>query len=178
MYTVEEVANELDISKVTIYSKLKKFPDDVVVKKGKKYITDRLFDVIKNDLDRKKDDDFHDIKVSINGSVIEDVEEINDVGELNQKLIESIVGQLHEKDIQLREKDAQIKTLHKLMENSQIIMKKEQEKDLKKLSLETHFEEFDKKLADIKEKLELRRKVEVELKNSKEKTSFWNKFFK
>lgn len=40
MYTVEEVSKQLKVSKVTIYSKLKKFDTLVVLKQGKKYITD------------------------------------------------------------------------------------------------------------------------------------------
>ena len=53
MYTVEEVATELGVSKVTIYSKLKKFQDEVVVKQGKKYVTEKLFNLIKEDLKAK-----------------------------------------------------------------------------------------------------------------------------
>lgn len=178
MYTVEEIANELDISKVTIYSKLRKFPDEVVVKKGKKYVTDKLFDVIKDELDSKKDDKVHDIKVSINGSVVEEVDEATEISELNKGLIDAVIGQLNEKDIQLKEKDNQIKTLQKLIENSQMLLKHEQEKDLKKISMESHFEEFDKKLTDIKEKLDQRRKLEIELKERREKKKLWNRIFK
>ncbi|CDM70146.1 Hypothetical protein CM240_3029 [Clostridium bornimense] len=178
MYTVEEIANELDISKVTIYSKLRKFPDEVIIKKGKKYITDRLFDVIKDELDSKKEDNPHDIKVSINGSVVEDINEANEISELNQGLIEAVIGQLNEKDMQIKEKDNQIRTLQKLIENSQMILKQEQEKDLKKISMESHFEEFDKKLTEIKEKLDQRRKLEIELKERKENKKLWNKIFK
>lgn len=178
MYTVEEIANELDISKVTIYSKLRKFPDEVIVKKGKKYVTDKLFDVIKGEVDSKREETVHDIKVSINGSVVEDVDEVAEINELNQGLIEAVIGQLNEKDIQLKEKDNQIKTLQKLIENSQMLLKHEQEKDLKKISMESHFEEFDKKLTDIKEKLDQRRKLEIELKERREKKKLWNRIFK
>ena len=178
MYTVEEIANELDVSKVTIYSKLKKFPDEVIVKRGKKYVTDKLFDVIKGEIDSKKEDKIQDIKVSINGSVVEDISEDTDINEINQELINAMLGQLNEKDIQIKEKDNQIKTLQKLIENSQMLLKQEQEKDLEKISMESHFEEFDKKLTDIKEKLDQRRKLEIELKESREKKKLWNRIFK
>ena len=178
MYTVEEIANELDVSKVTIYSKLKKFPDEVIVKRGKKYVTDKLFDVIKGEIDNKKEDKIQDIKVSINGSVVEDISEDTDINEINQELINAMLGQLNEKDIQIKEKDNQIKTLQKLIGNSQMLLKQEQEKDLEKISMESHFEEFDKKLTDIKEKLDQRRKLEIELKESREKKKLWNRIFK
>lgn len=49
-YTVEETANKLNVSKVTIYAKLKKFDDMVVLKQGKKYVTKELLHLIKKDL--------------------------------------------------------------------------------------------------------------------------------
>ena len=177
MYTVEEIANELDVSKVTIYSKLKKFPDEVVIKKGKKYVSDKLFNVIKGEVSSKKTNNIQDIKVSINGSVVEDIDEVADTNELNKDLINAVVNQIKEKDLQLKEKDNQIKALQKLIENSQMLVKQETEKELKKISIENHFEEFDKKLSDIKDKLEQRRKIEVELKEKNDKKGFWKKFF-
>ena len=54
MFTVEEVAEQLSVSKVTIYAKLKKFDDRVVLKQGKKYITEELLSLIKQDLKVKE----------------------------------------------------------------------------------------------------------------------------
>lgn len=50
MFTVEEVSRDLIISKVTLYKKLKKYEDKVVLKQGKKYITEELLELIKNEL--------------------------------------------------------------------------------------------------------------------------------
>ena len=68
-----------------------------------------------------------------------------------------LTEQLKEKDIQLKEKDKQIPELHKLIENSQILLKEEQKKLDKQLYLEEHFEEVDKRIQDLKEKMEQRR---------------------
>ena len=184
MYTVEEVATELGVSKVTIYSKLKKFQDEVVVKQGKKYVTETLFKLIKEDLNVKRNENLDDIKVSVNGSIVEDNDDLSNLSELNQNLINTVIEQIKEKDAQLRikddqmkAKDEQIQNLQKLIENSQVLLKQEQDKEIKKLSMETHFEEVDKKLLELKEKLEERRKIDIEIKE-KEKEKFWNRIFK
>ena len=69
---------------------------------------------------------------------------------LNKELIENLLNQL-------KEKDKQIAELHKLIENSQILLKEEQKKSDKQLYLEEHFEEVDKKLQDLREKREQRK---------------------
>ena len=57
----------------------------------------------------------------------------------------------------LKEKDKQISELHKLIENSQILLKEEQKKSEQQLYLAEHFEEVDNKLQDLKEKMEKKR---------------------
>ena len=184
MYTVEEVATELGVSKVTIYSKLKKFQDEVVVKQGKKYVTEKLFNLIKEDLKVKRNENLDDIKANINGSIIVDNDDLSNLSELNQSLINTVIDQIKEKDLQLKTKDdqmkakdEQIKNLQKLIENSQVLLKQEQDKEMKKLAMETHFEEVDKKLLELKEKLEERRKIDIEIKE-KDKERFWSRIFK
>ena len=58
---------------------------------------------------------------------------------------------------QLDEKDKQIAELHKLIENSQILLKEEQKKTDQQLYLAEHFEEVDNKLQDLREKMEQKR---------------------
>lgn len=50
LYDVEEVASKLNVSKQTIYSKLKlkMFKDKVLIKQGKSYIDDDLFNLNKD----------------------------------------------------------------------------------------------------------------------------------
>ena len=54
MFTVEEVSKLLSVSKVTIYAKLKKYESKVVVKQGKKYVTEELLSLIKQELNLKE----------------------------------------------------------------------------------------------------------------------------
>ena len=64
---------------------------------------------------------------------------------------------------QLEEKDKQISELHKLIENSQILLKEEQKKSEQQLYLAEHFEEVDNKLQDLKEKMEQKRNEKIKI---------------
>ena len=62
---------------------------------------------------------------------------------------EKLWDELHEKNLQIKDKDVQIHELHKLVENSQILLK-EKPQDIK--LLEQHFQDLDNKIMDIKER--------------------------
>ena len=81
----------------------------------------------------------------------------------NKELIEGLLNQL-------KEKDRQITELHRLIENSQVLLKEEQKKGEQQLYLAEHFEEVDQKLQDLREKM-------IE-KSIKEKESFFKRIFK
>ena len=147
--TVEETAIELGVSKTTIYNKLKlkEYKCKIVKKQGKSMIDDSLFNLIQESLKVK--------------SIIENEESDNEANEeisidreslfnLNQELIENLLDQL-------KEKDKQIAELHKLIENSQVLLKEEQKKSEQQLYLAEHFEEVDNKLQDLREKMEQRK---------------------
>ena len=68
---------------------------------------------------------------------------------------------------QLKRKDRQITELHRLIENSQVLLKEEQKRGAQ-LYLAEHFEEVDQKLQDLREKM-------IE-KSIKEKESFFKSF--
>ena len=128
MFTVEEVSKLLSVSKVT---KLKKYGSKVVVKQGKKYVTEELLSLIKQELNLKeclKDN----LKVENNTGAInqEIATDRDDLINLNQDLINFLKQQLEEKDIQLREKDKQIEELINLNKNNQILLKQQQDKKI------------------------------------------------
>ncbi|MEG1411392.1 MAG: hypothetical protein RSD36_16255 [Terrisporobacter sp.] len=160
MFTVEEVAEELRVSKVTIYAKLKKFNDKVVVKQGKKYITEDLVNLIKQELTVKNiennnlndnsngDDNNKDIRI-----------DTDDLINLNKDLIKTLIEQLNQKDKQISE-------LHKLIENSQVLIK---DKGHDPLLLEEQFQNLESKIENIKENMQQRNII-------KTKESFWNRF--
>jgi hypothetical protein len=159
MYTVVEVSERLNVSKVTIYSKLRKFKDKVVMKHGQRWINDELFKIIKEDL-KLKDIDIDtlndDIAMDIDN--IDNIEFTNnkeDLVNFNKDLINTLIEQLNIKDKQMEAKDIQISELHHLIENSQVLLK--QEKEVNQLQLEEHLQELDLKLNDVKEKMEQRK---------------------
>jgi hypothetical protein len=78
--------------------------------------------------------------------------------------------QLKEKDIQIHEKDNQIHELHKLIENSQVLLKYKPQQDIK--LLEEHFKDLDNSLIEVRERMEERKN-----KNSS-KTNIFQRIFK
>lgn len=169
MFTVEEVSKLLSVSKVTIYAKLKKYESKVVVKQGKKYVTEELLSLIKQELNLKeclKDN----LKVENNTGAInqEIATDRDDLINLNQDLINFLKQQLEEKDIQLREKDKQIEELINLNKNNQVLLKQQQDKENNQKLLEDHFQEVDQKLMDLRDRME-------EKKNSKKFFGFFSK---
>ena len=175
MFTVEEVAEQLGVSKVTIYAKLKKFDDRVVMKQGKKYITEDLLSLIKQDLKIK---DIGNLRLNNNIDIDEENKEIatdrEDLINLNKDLIKTLMQQLEVKDKQLEEKDKQIlellsriEQMSKLVENGQVLLK---EKEVQNpLLIQERIESFDMKLEEIRERLEQRKE---------DKKGFWNRFKK
>ncbi|MDU6451281.1 MAG: hypothetical protein E6543_04515 [Enterobacter hormaechei] len=133
----------------------------MVVKQGKKYVTEELLSLIKQELNLKeclKDN----LKVENNTGAInqEIATDRDDLINLNQDLINFLKQQLEEKDIQLREKDKQIEELINLNKNNQILLKQQQDKEINQKLLEDHFQEVDQKLMDLRDRME-------EKKNSK-----------
>lgn len=147
--TVEETAIQLGVSKTTIYNKLKlkEYKSKIVKKQGKSMVDDGLFNLIQEGLKFQNEVENDKIENDANEEISIDEEGLFN---LNKELIENLLNQL-------KEKDKQIAELHKLIENSQILLKEEQKKTDKQLYLEEHFEEVDSKLQDLKEKMEQRK---------------------
>ena len=147
--TVEETAIQLGVSKTTIYNKLKlkEYKSRIVKKQGKSMVDDGLFNLIQESLKVQNEVENKEIENDVNAEISIDEEGLFN---LNKELIENLLNQL-------KEKDKQIAELHKLIENSQILLKEEQKKSDKQLYLEEHFEEVDNKLQDLREKMEQRK---------------------
>lgn len=150
--SVEEVATELGVSKTAIYNKLKldEYKDMVIKKQGRSMINEQLFNFIKENLKFKNvvDEDNKEIPV------IDEEKKEDKKDEAIVKLNDVAVNCLVE---QLKEKDKQIQELHRLIENSQILLKQEQKNCENQMQLEEHFKEVDKKLESLKVKMEDRR---------------------
>ena len=165
--SVSEVSVLTGLSKVSIYNKikLKEMEQYVVKNKGITYISDEGVSLIKEGLDLKEDtlktlnDSFkintNEIAVSLQNK---DFEEFKvELKELNKDYLNSLKSENEVLKKQLDEKDKQIAELHKLIENSQILLKEEQKKSEAQLYLAEHFEEVDNKLQDLREKMDKKR---------------------
>jgi DNA anti-recombination protein RmuC len=158
MYTVGEVAEKLNVSKVTIYTKLKKYKDRVAIKQGKSYIDEELLRTIKDEL-RIKDIDTDNFNKDNNTSPLNsDISRDNsELININKELTNNLIDQLKQKDKQIDELHDQIAELHKLIENSQILLKEEQKQNTNQLQLEEHIKQLDNSLDDVRTKMEQRK---------------------
>ena len=147
--TVEETAIQLGVSKTTIYNKLKmkEYKSKLVKKQGKSMIDDSLFNLIQEGLKVQNEVENKEIENDVNAETSIDEDGLLN---LNKELIDNLLEQL-------KEKDKQISELHRLIENSQILLKEEKKKSEQQLYLAEHFEEVDNKLQDLKEKMEQKR---------------------
>lgn len=168
LLSIEEVASKLGVSKTAIYNKLKlkEYKELAVRKQGKLMVDEQLFNLIKYNI---KLNNKPENEVNSSDEKQEIAMDLDNILKMNEELINLLKDQLKEKDIQIKEKDKQIDDLHKLIENNQVLLKHEQDKQIKKLQLEEHFQEVDEKLMDLKEKLEHR---------EKEKKGFFKNFLK
>lgn len=159
--TVEETAIQLGVSKTTIYNKLKlkEYKYRIVKKQGKSMVDDGLFNLIQESLKVQNEVENKENENCVNAEISIDEEGLF---KLNKELIDNLLNQL-------KEKDKQIAELHKLIENSQILLKEEQKKSEQQLYLAEHFEEVDNKLKDLREKMDQKRN---------EKKSFFKIFSK
>ena len=165
--SVAEVSVLTGLSKVSIYNKikLKEFEKYVVKNKGITYISDEginlIFkglnfkDVTLNGLNEGLNLQREDVGISVENT---DFKEFKlELKELNKDYLNSLKFENELLKKQLDEKDKQIAELHKLIENSQILLKEEQKKKDQQLYLAEHFEEVDNKLQDLREKMEQKR---------------------
>ena len=153
--TVEETAIQLGVSKTTIYNKLKlkEHKSKLVKKQGKSMIDDSLFNLIQEGLKVQNEVENKEIENDVNAEISIDEDGLLN---LNKELIDNLLEQL-------KEKDKQISELHKLIENSQILLKEEQKKSEQQLYLAEHFEEVDNKIQDLREKMEQKRNEKIKL---------------
>ena len=150
LLTVEETAIKLGVSKTTIYNKLKlkEYQCKIVKKQGKSMVDDDLFKLIKDSLKVQNEVESEEVHNDVNAEIATDTD---DLMNFNKELIQSLIEQL-------KEKDKQISELHKLIENSQVLLKEEQQKsEQNQLYLSEHFIEVDNKLKDLKDKMEDKR---------------------
>lgn len=167
--SVSEIANLTDLSKVSIYNKLKlkEVAPFIIKNKGITYVSEDGVALIKASLNLKED-----TLNTLEYGTIEDDEKIDVL--LDNKEIQTIKLQLKELNVeytnslkteiellkgQLDAKDKQINELIGLNKNNQVLLKQQQDKEIKQLQLEEHFQEVDQKLIDLREKMDQRKET-------------------
>ena len=177
MYTIKEISDLLQVSKVTLYKKLKlKEMEPYIVKRNSiTYVDAKGLEVLKNFLILKEDlqEALKNTKCEADAEMATTIEN-EELKELTEDYLTFLKSQLQEKDKQLQERDNQINELllrlsesNKLIENSQILIREKEEQPT--LILEEHFQELDEKLELMRERLEERKH---------EKKRFWSKLKK
>jgi hypothetical protein len=141
-YKISEIVDMIGVSKATVYNKIGSLKDilrnHINVRKGIKYIDSEGFSIIQDSIGFSKvqytdlKEEFKIEQETINNSIFSNKIETL---ENNSKLIESLETQLEylksviaEKDRQLETRDSQISGMTKLVENSQVLLRQQQDK--------------------------------------------------
>ena len=120
LYTVQQVASKLNVSKVTIYNKVKldEFKDKIVTKQGQAMITEDLLNLIKDTLKLTNSFNANEDtstsreaqKTTEEPQSADDITIDDSVVNMNKELLSALLDQLKEKDKQIEELNEQIKT--------------------------------------------------------------------
>ncbi|MBY6860825.1 hypothetical protein [Clostridium botulinum] len=167
LYSVSEISNLINLSKVSIYKKLKlkEIEPHLTKLQGVTYVNEVGFNLLKESLNLnekiKTNLNNENINVEIATDLVDFKEDLTSLNLLKDDYIETLKKQIEEKDNQIQE-------LHKLIENNQILLK--QEKEVNLLQLEQHLKDVDLKLNDVKEKMEKRKQ--------EKKKGFFKRIFK
>lgn len=143
-YTINETLEVLKISRATLYKQINKhktqLKTDIYMEKGRTFITESGLNFLKQCIDNPIHclDNKDNVYIQSKQHIDNNTEDKNSIINILQKEIELLKQQILEKDTllnnQLKEKDIQIQTLSKLLENSQILLKHEQEQQTKMLT--------------------------------------------
>lgn len=160
LYSVMEVSESIGLSKQSVYKKLKakELQEHLTKNQGITYIDEDGFNLIreglKANIEGLNDLNYEEVDNTVNEETATDTANLS----VNQDLLNLLKEQLNQKDLQLKtkdiqidEKDNQIHDLHRLMENSQILLKDKPKQDV--LTVEEHFRELDNKFEDFREKI-------------------------
>ncbi len=162
LYTIAEISKLTDLSKVSIYKKLKlkELPEHVSKKQGVTYVDEVVLTFIQDSLKVNSIQE-NDSKQG-NNSDTSKSEIAMDIDTLNLKTdyinalkdnIETLKKQLDIKDEQIRAKDNQIEGLTTGLHQAQALTNNQQQGQQNILLLEQHQQEFDNKLNNLMEQL-------------------------
>lgn len=155
LYTVAEVSDLTNLSKVSIYRKLKlkELEPHIVKNQNITYITQEGLNLIKGGL-KDNIDGLNELNnKDIEEESREDNTEVKEDLNINRELINTLLEQLKEKDKQIHELNNRLAAEQDLHKNTQVLFGRQQEPKM----LEEHFRELDLKLISIREEMEQRK---------------------
>ncbi|MBU3174636.1 hypothetical protein [Clostridium estertheticum] len=151
IYTVAKVSELVNLSKASIYNKLKlkEFESYITKKQGITYISEEGLKLIQSDLKYYKANNTVNEEIATDSDFINTLkEDINYLKDQAKQKDLQFNNQLKEKDRQLENYSERLKQAHKLIENNQILLKEKPKQEI--LLLKEHFQDLDNKFMDIR----------------------------
>ncbi|MBU3111201.1 DUF536 domain-containing protein [Clostridium lacusfryxellense] len=168
IYDAFKIAKQLNVSKVTAYAKMKlpEIKPFLIFHNGKTCVDDKGLEAIKQSL-----------KYNQNSEAQAEVAATS-VTLLKEDMIEILKNNIDFIKEQLNVKDGQIYNINKLLENTQVLFKQEQEKNKIVLSLPETIKEHDIQLVNtLNESLERQRAITAAVEDSRRKRGIFQKLF-
>lgn len=175
LYDATNIAKQLNISKVTVYAKLKlkEIKPLVINKYGKAYVDENGLESIKQSLKYNQSTIAEgEVAATAGIELLKD-----DMIETLKTNIDFLKKQLNVKDEQLLCKDDHIKGINQLFENTQVLFKQEQAKSITILALPEVIKEHDIELVETLTAALKRQKEEFLKEKHNQKKGFFNGLF-
>lgn len=160
LYTVAEIADLTNLSKVSIYNKLKlkEMQEYISKKQGITYIDELGLNLIKDSLKVNTEGlntfNYKDQDKSINDDISIDIDDLN----LKTDYINYLKVENERLWQELNDKNLQIENLQQIVQNGQVLLKDKQQENI--LELEAHFKDIDSKLLEVKNKMQDKKDLE------------------
>jgi len=173
LYTIAEISDLIGLSKVSIYKKLKAKELEIHLskKQGVTYVTEQGFKLIKESLklndEVKNNVKSKDIDNTVNNEIATDLEGFN----IKIDYINTLKEQLKIKDNQIKELTTALGKAEGLHQNTQVLLRHEQEQPL----LLKHINELDDKFIKVRENMLQQQKEEYK---QEEKKTWFEKLLK
>ena len=177
LYTINEVSNLINLSKGTIYKrlKLKELEGHVSKRQGTIYIDEIGFSLISDRIIDNTNDlknlNNKEIMYNLDNDIVVDKEDLS----VETEYIDHLKSENKRLWSELQEKNLQLNAKDKLLENMQVLLKDKPKQEL--FLQEQHFKNLDNKLIHAREKMQ-ERKIEQEKKIEQGKKGFLNKIFR
>jgi hypothetical protein len=172
IYTVAEISQIVNLSKASIYTKLKQkeLHEHIIKKQGVTYLDEIALKLIQDSLKDFINDDINDFKDDINafnhnplnGEVATDIDYINSLKvDINYLKIENerLWKELQIKNLQINECNKRLSDEQNLHKNTQILLREKPQQDMK--LLEDHFKDLDNSLIEVRERMEVRKNKSI-----------------